>query len=274
MSVGKLRVISLAAALLLVAGIQKAAHAQDAFQWSRYHAEPPLSQVLPEALAAPPSPVESGALGETPSRELVDNLDGSYSYDETGFSAHVDAEGRVTLRDKPSIRAKLIITPLFLVVAGTFDATDMLMRWLGQDPYRYQKMMFLERTFEERARMRARHTRVTMERAIRELPAYLDRIWTYDRWPPELRRRVLFALWDECAEDGNSLMVAGGAHARAVIEAYIRSNLGPGSPGAFDREEMARLNEMRTSRARFAPYEGSRSSPALIAGSAPQLPAE
>lgn len=259
---------SIPAALLLLGALGRQASAQDAFAWSRYHAEPPLGTVLPEALAPPPSPVESGKLGERPSRALVDNLDGSYSYDETGFSAHVDGEGRVTLEDKPGVRANLFISPLFLAAYGTFDATDILMRWLGEDPYRYQKMMFLERTFDERARMRARYARENMEWALRELPEYLARIWEYERWPAELRRRVLFALWDECAEDGNDLVVAGGAEARALIEGFVRSNLAPGSRDAFEPEELARLNSLRTSRRRFEPYDDTSSGPALIAGSA------
>jgi hypothetical protein len=269
-----MRLVAPCAALLLLAVLQRSAVAQDAYHWSRYHAEPPLSEILPEALSAPPSPVESGALGERPTRDLVDNLDGSYSYDETGFSAHVDGEGRVRIKDKSGVQAHVLITPLFLAVYGTFDATDILMRWVGEDPYQYQKMMFLERTFEERARMRERYARKNMKRAIRELPDYLSRIWSYDPWPPDLRRRVLFALWDECAEEGNSLMVAGGAQARAVIEDFVRENLGPGSPDAFRAEEIARLNELRTSSAAFAPYAGSRPAPALLADSAPPPSAE
>jgi len=268
------RLAWLPAALLLVGVLHGSARAQDAYSWSRYHAEPPLSTVLPEALSVPPSPVESGALGERPSRELVDNLDGSYSYDEIGFSARVDGEGRVAIRDKPSIRPNILISPLFFAVYGTFDATDMVMHWLGEDPYQYQKMMFLERTFEERARMRERYAQKTMERALRELPDYLERIWTYERWPLELRKRVLFALWDECAEDGNALMIKGGAEARAVIERFVRSNLAPGTPSAFQPEEIAQLNRLRTSRARFAPYGGSPPEMQLIAGSSPASPAE
>jgi hypothetical protein len=252
--------------MLLVVGTAPA-RAQDSYHWPRQHAAPPLSEILPEALSPPPSPVEKGNDAERPKRDLVHNTDGTFTYEERTFTARVDGEGRVAFNDKPSIQAHVLISPLFIAAYGTFDATDILMRWLGEDPYQYQKAKFLERTFEERARMRKRHTRRTMERALHELPDYLADVWRYEEWSIDLRKRVLFALWDECAEDGNPLMVRGGAEARAIIEGFVRAHLGPDSPHAFRADELVRLNALRTSQARFAPYPGAEpaAAPAMIA---------
>jgi hypothetical protein len=106
--------------------------------------------------------------------------------------------------------------------------------------------------------MRAESDRVTMRSALDDLPLYLFSIWTAPRWSQTLKRRVLFELWDECAEDerdGNSLVVSGATEARGTIVEFIRLNLPEGSRDGFSREELAALNARRGSRRPFAPYD-------------------
>jgi hypothetical protein len=98
-----------------------------------------------------------------------------------------------------------------------------------------------------------------MERALADLPAYLQAVWAYPGWSPSTRRRVLFALWDEAAEEGNDLIVEGGERARNTIARFIAAKLPPGSPDAFTDKELVALNRARTSRTRFQPYEPAES---------------
>ena len=259
-----LGLVTIAPALLLTQ-----AKAQDNYHWARHHAAPPLSEILPESLPAPPSPVETGKQ-ERPKTDLVEQDDGSYAHDATGFTARVAADGRVSIRDKSSFQGQLIITPFFIAIAGTFDATDILMRWLGEDPYQYEKAQFLKETFERRAQMREVHSKKNMERALGELPEYLGRVWRYGGWPVELRRRVLFALWDECAEKGNALMRRGGGEARLLIVRFVRENLGADSPLGYQPDEVAYLNSVRSSSQPFAPYGDEVGMEMMVAASAPE----
>lgn len=219
---------------------------------SRHHAEPPLRDLFPEALPAPPTPQE---LGKESSGEpsWASAPDGGYDVDGLVFSAHVDAEGRVTIRDK-GIEGNLIITPLFVAFAGIVDFTDLVSRMLGEDPYWYRKKAFLESTFGERLAMRRDNAEVTMIKALANLPAYLEAVWTYPGFSLDQRKKILFALWDECAEDGNELMRQGGAEARNLIVGFIQSRVPPNSREAYSPTEIAALNAVRTANYSFAPY--------------------
>jgi hypothetical protein len=263
----------------LLALVCAASRPADAQHWPRQHPTLPLSETIPEALPAPPNPVEAGR-GERPARNLRRD-DGGYTHDATGFTARVYPDGRVELHDKSAVQGQLVLTPLYIAFAGTLDATDLVMRWLGEDPYQYQKAKFLEQTFEERAEMRRRYDLSTMDRALAELPDYLAAVWHQTGWPIELRRRVLFALWDECAEDGDGdgeLVTRGGRHARFLIEQFIRTQLGPDSDRGYRPEELAELNRLRRSHHRFSPYraptppERWRPAARQVAAAAPTAP--
>jgi hypothetical protein len=112
-----------------------------------------------------------------------------------------------------------------------------------------------------------------MRRALDDLPVYLEAVWQQTAWSPAVRRRVLFALWDETAEEGNALLVAGGAEARATIEHFIARRIPPGHRHAFTQGELSELNRMRTSRHAFAPYDGrTPAPPSPIVETAPAAP--
>lgn len=143
---------------------------------------------------------------------------------------------------------------LGLAALFQFDATDEAMRAARQDPYASEKLRIMDETFEERVAMRAAHDTVVMVRALDDLPNYLGAVWKHRAWSPATRRRILFALWDEAAEDGNEFLRVSGAEARRRIEDFIAHRLPPGSRHAFRPAEIALLNRRRQSRVRFAPY--------------------
>jgi hypothetical protein len=84
------------------------------------------------------------------------------------------------------------------------------------DLWETRKRAYLARTDTDR-----------MPRALYHLPAWLEWTWKNKAWPPERRRRLLFELWDSCADD------ASGDFARATIIAFIRRDLPEGSPHAY-----------------------------------------
>ena len=147
----------------------------------------------------------------------------------------------------------------------SFDATDIVMRAAGEDPYLAEKLRIMDGTREERMAVRRQYDRVVMRRALDDLPTYLDAVWRQTAWSPAVRRRILFALWDEAAEEGNALLVAGGAEARATIEGFIARTIPPGTRHAFTDREVAELNRIRTSRHTFAPYPAPEVKAPLVA---------
>ncbi|HWM88965.1 MAG TPA: hypothetical protein VNO33_24105 [Kofleriaceae bacterium] len=210
----------------------------------QHHAVPPLPQVYPSPLPSlpPPSrnaPVEPTigfAIGTGRVTAIV-GPDGSIDFGERrgGLWAGVDP----------------VVGMLALI---QFDTTDSAMRAAREDPYLPEKLRIMEETREERMAMRRAHDVVVMQRALDDLPRYLDAVWRQRRWSPQERRRILFALWDEAAEDGNALLREGGAHARRLIEEFIAYRIPPGSRYAFRASELTRFNRIRQSRRAFAPY--------------------
>jgi hypothetical protein len=89
-------------------------------------------------------------------------------------------------------------------------------------------------------------------RALRALPAVLEALWSERARPAAERRRLLFALWDECDEGSDPAAPASAA--RAVVLAFIARTLPAGSPDAYAPAELAALNQIRQSQARFEPY--------------------
>lgn len=193
-------------------------------------------------------PARAQSLPAETHRGLLANGDGSYRWEGLTFVADVAPDGTIHFRDRS----------LFAWDAenagATFDLTDLVMRRHGEDPYRYEKHKVMTHTFAQRARMREVSDRLTMRAALDELPLRLFGVWTRKEWSAALRRRVLFELWDECAEDDNALVTAGAAEARLTILQFIRANLPEGSADSYPKEELAALNGRRESWARFDPY--------------------
>jgi hypothetical protein len=168
--------------------------------------------------------------------------------EEGPFTAHVERDGRVAFEDKKSIGFELPN-----LVTGRFELTDLAMRADGQDPYSSRKMELLDRTRAERMQLAAAETSSNLRDALARTRPTLEQIW---RGPgiAAVRRRLLFTLWDECAETGSAEVLATARAVRATIVAFIRRRLPRGSRAAYTDAELDALNRRRTSRQRFDPY--------------------
>ena len=89
-------------------------------------------------------------------------------------------------------------------------------------------------------------------------------VWRDTSVTPVERRRRIFVMWDECEEPGPASESAvqrirgdAAALARARIEALVRLLAPAGSPRAYTRDELARLNTTRRSARAFDPYGSS-----------------
>jgi hypothetical protein len=251
-----MRLAVIAVSLVLVGGVAAAQESSYWWEGSRYWAVP---KPLPDQRSPSPSLPPPPRVPEPPASGLIPNGDGTYRWEGLTFVAHVRGDGTISFSD----RGPFTWDP---VLGGVnWDLTDAVMRARGEDPYRYEKHKVMARTFEARAAMRAYHDRVAMQTALDELPLYLYAVWRDPRFTLEERRRILFELWDECAEDGNGLVAAGGAEARRTIEEFVRVHLPAGSPVAFTRGELDGLNARRLSRRGFDPYGAPAVAPSLAA---------
>jgi hypothetical protein len=92
-------------------------------------------------------------------------------------------------------------------VSVTFDVTDELMRFAGQDPYRYAKAKFLAATRELRAGLAARAHADDIRAATSELPERLQTIRCDERMSVADRRAILRGLraeLDTAASEGRA----------------------------------------------------------------------
>jgi hypothetical protein len=176
-----------------------------------------------------------------------------------GYVAEINEDGRLIF-DSDFLRTGLDTDPVMGPrLAATFDLGDMLSSILsnGQslDPYVSDKLDLLHDTFAQRVALREANDALVMDRAIANLPDYLLAVWNEPNWDHRTKRRVLFALWDECAEQGNDTLREGGKRARQAIERFIATVLPEGSPHGYNPTELAALNHIRTSQARFEVHE-------------------
>jgi len=122
--------------------------------------------------------------------------------------------------------------PVLLVsVAGTFDVTDELIRFAGQDPYRYEKARFMKGTGELRSRLAARAHADDLREASDQLPRHLEDIAANPELTTAERRATIEALGREMDS-----ATPEGRKARAVIDAFLRARFsaapaaGPAAP--------------------------------------------
>jgi hypothetical protein len=192
---------------------------------------------------------------------LLPDGNGGYRNVRKTFVARVSRDGTVNIIDKPNFQSEGAgcvgcdgATKGLPGWQASFDLTDAIMRANGEDPYRYEKQKFLEETFELRTAMAAEDRLDRLEESVRQLPELLDRIWRYDRWSAAERRRVIFTLWDDCAEEGDEPILAASAAARRHIIGFIHSRLPADGADAYQATELAELNATRRSAVAFDPY--------------------
>ncbi|MBA3398069.1 MAG: hypothetical protein H0T89_35920 [Deltaproteobacteria bacterium] len=161
---------------------------------------------------------------------------GRYQSDKETFRVHVHADGSVDMKDKPE----------------KLDTQDKMMLARGIDPYARNKLAYLDRTRNQRVAIGERYRRQQLARSAELAQHHLDRLWATTT-DVAARKQGAFELWDDCAEDGHTELVAGGTAARALVIGFIRSRLR--GADAYTPAEIAQLDARRRSRARFAPYE-------------------
>jgi hypothetical protein len=186
---------------------------------------------------------------------------GGVRYVRETFVARVARDGSVQISDNPNFQGKGFgcqgcngADTGMPGWSASFDLTDAIMRANGEDPYRYEKARFLEETFELRTAMAETDRLERLDEAVRKLPERLALVWEYTVWTAAQRRRVLFDLWDECAEEGDEPLLTASAAARKHIVGFIRSRLAAGTPDAYTADELATFKATRRSTARFDPY--------------------
>lgn len=151
-------------------------------------------------------------------------------------------------------RASRGLPPAPILISATvrFDLVDEFLRLIGQgSPYRHERAQFLAATSELRMGMAADNETRLEGRAISELPARLDALWSAPGYTPREKRRVVFLLWSEIDTSD-----PGGAAGAAAVLGWIRRRLPPGEPGAYSAAELSALNAegRRRADAPFAPY--------------------
>jgi hypothetical protein len=176
-------------------------------------------------------------------RDISPEPGGGYVWDEGVFVARVDRDGTVAIEDGPTF--------LYDGLGVWFDATDMIMRARGEDPYASAKLRFLDRTRDERVMLGREHRLQQLAYSGELMRVNIDEVWA-TMPDPQQRRLALFQLWDECAESGEPEMVAAGASARAALVEFVQRELT--GTDAYTRSELAWLNAHRTSEGLFDPY--------------------
>ena len=215
------------------------------------HAVPPLPYSLNSPLPSLPPPAE-----ELGSEDPLPVTAGQV-IQRPGYDAHIHDDGRLIF-DARFLRAELgndpVTGPRF---GASFDIGDILTKLFadgpGSDPYLSDKLELLHETFAQRVELRSEHNELIMSRALDALPEYLSAVWSEPSWDLSTKRRILFALWDECAEDGDELARSGGNAARQSIATFIRRRLPATSAEGYTVAELSALNQIRSSRVAFAP---------------------
>jgi hypothetical protein len=173
------------------------------------------------------------------------------------FTAHIASDGRISFQDRDPIDAHVVRwgkIPMPMV-AGKFDVTDAAMAAFGEVLYPYRKLKAMDQTREYRAAMAVRARGESLQSALLRFDRKLKKLWRNSALPAKERRAILFALWDECAEQGPEDVLETAASIRAILVAFVARELPADGSQAFSSAELARLNAERQSSQEFAPYQ-------------------
>lgn len=157
---------------------------------------------------------------------LEERVAGGYHYDGDGFSADLARDGSVQFHRRRG--SALAMRSERDERAWFMDATALLRDSLSQ----------------------AESLRTSFE----GLPRLLAWVWSDRQWSLPERREILFRIWDEAAEPDDAELGGAGAHARKIIERFVRRELPAGSADGFTDEELRRFNARRAHGPRFDPY--------------------
>ena len=201
-----------------------------------------------DLLAAPLTKGQAGA------RELPKVLHGS-----GGVTARVAEDGSIrfgapkdVVMNDPSVQA--VGEGVGVGIGGRLDVTDQIMKLVGQDPYASAKRAIADDTREERLCMARRYQGERKKQELFDLASKIRRVAARVDLAAAERRALVFDIWDECSEEPET-GTDYGAMARATILAVVREVFSPGSDRAYQPSELLALNQRRSSRRRFAPYD-------------------
>jgi hypothetical protein len=192
----------------------------------------------------------------SPARELPKVLHGG-----AGVSASIAEDGSIRLHGPDDVSAngpgpQAVGSGAGLGVTGRFDITDQVMKWAGQDPYAAIKSKLADETREQRLCMARRYQGERQKQELVNLSSKIRRIAARLDLSAIERRRLVFEIWDECLEESDA-----GSHygvmARATILSLVREVFPEGSQLAYHPTELLALNESRSSRQPFTPYQRS-----------------
>jgi hypothetical protein len=203
---------------------------------------PPLAE-KPRDLLAPPS-----TKNRPPTREeLPKVIQGSGN-----VTASVAEDGSIRFHDPGGI----VMDSVGMGVSGHLDVTDQVMKLAGQDPYASTKRAMANETREQRLCMAKRYQGERQKQELFTLSTKIRHLAARADLSAAKRRELVFAIWDECSEESDATTDYG-AMARATILAIVREAFPAGSDRAYQPSELLALNERRSSRQRFAPYDPS-----------------
>ncbi|MEQ8978342.1 MAG: hypothetical protein RL846_10455, partial [Deltaproteobacteria bacterium] len=193
-----------------------------------------------DAPILPPAPPPAA-----PYTELRPQAGGGYVSKHRSFTARIEHDGTIEFEDHIAGYTGL---------GFWFDVTDTVMAIGGDDAYAAAKRRVLEDTRDLRVAMAAEACEQRLDETLYALKSDLEGIWIDPKLTTEAKRRMIFQLWDDCAEDGDPSIVDHGKMARITIIEFVKKALPAGSPFAYTRDELVALNERRASKARFEPY--------------------
>jgi hypothetical protein len=119
---------------------------------------------------------------------------------------------------------------------------------LDRTLYPHAKARFIEQTRALRNELAAKYERQGAARANMTVHREFLRVLRDDALHPREKRAVIFALWNDCAEDD------AGTQAQHAIERFIREHMPQGSALGYPAEELLAFNARRAGSRAFAPY--------------------
>jgi hypothetical protein len=200
-----------------------------------------LQRTLQQAAAR--SPDSQGR----PPPALKRKLDGSYEYAGHVGRARIRRDGTVEFEDRVN---DIDVSDGRLTI--TWDWTDTVEKHvLGKPLYPAEKRWFLEQTAEFRETLARAELARGLERGALRMRGQLLAIVDDPLRSAGDKRRAVFALWDDCADDEI------GRQGQALVEAFVRERMPADSALGFQQAELDALNAQRVSSRRFNPYRAT-----------------
>lgn len=187
----------------------------------------------------------SGPPPPAPDPRLKPSGGGTLTYEHQSFTGKIAHDGTVEFEDHIAGYTGL---------GFWFDVTDAAMRLADDDTYKSHKLKLLDETRGMRIEMAKAACEERLDKSLLSLRTDLDALWADRSISLDEKKRTIFTLWDDCAEDGSESIVEYGLMARATIIAFVQRKLGRGTAHAYTDEELVALNMRRHSKMRFDPY--------------------